>query len=428
MVSWNRILVPVVAAMGLFACNRPDPVSPRPDASTGSARVALPALPAGYLAGGSAALFSMDITGPDMNPIYVAETLFVGRSTTVEVTGIPPGQRVFHGVLYRIDSTGLDTMATHEGSAYAEIRTGATANVPLFLKSTGSGSAHVCLQVEGWPMDSSCVQPPPPHPYPNLAGCYALTVTKHGPREDTLFKAGLRLSQYDSSLFGVVTWKSGARDSAMGFVLNQYAGFILGTDSNSLMFQGRPDSATGRLIGFFNLPARGISGAAVAVPAPCDSIVPPDTTVPPDTIVPPPPKDSGRLDTVQCWNIKQQTVDGRAMKGSVWVGWRAMSTHAWFQWDGGDSFAMDNGTVPVVDQALYLFGKLPGGFAHPNRSAIETGHYKAKIGSGGSLTNGTAYARAGSTNYTSSDLFAEWSGSPAACPERAYAKVLSLFP
>ena len=102
--------------------------------------------------------------------------------------------------------------------------------------------------------------------------------------------------------------------------------------------------------------------------------------------------------------------------------------HAWFKWNGNDSFAMDNGSTPLVDQALYLFGKLPGGFAHPNRSAIENGHYKAKIGADGTLMNGTAYARTGSTDFVSSDLFAEWTGTPASCPEKAYPKVLSLFP
>jgi hypothetical protein len=408
------MLVPVAAALSLFACNRPDPVSTGPNAVSGSARVVLPALPVDYLPAGATAVFRLDITGPDMSPMYAAETLYVGKTTTMEVDGIPPGNRVFHGVLYRLDSTGLDTAATHEGSAYAAIQSGATANVALFLKSTATGSAHVCLLVEGWPMDSSCIEPPPPPRYPNLAGCYALTVTKHGPKEDTLFQAKLSISQFDSSLFAVTTWKSGAKDSATGFILLGDTGFYLGSNPSQFIFKGIADSGSGSLRGYFQNNARGISGDAIAVPAPCDSVV-----------VPVP--DSSELDTVRCWAVQQTTVDGRMMTGELWAGWRDTSMQAWFQWSNVAAFGMDNGSIPAQGSTLYLFGTLPGGFAHPARSALEMGHYKAKIAANGMLQSGAAYARAGSTDYTSADKFADWTGSPIACPERARAVIAGRF-
>jgi hypothetical protein len=427
MVFWNRtlnrILIPAIAAMGLFACNRPDPVSPAPDAATGSARVALPALPADYLAGAAAAWFRLDITGPDMAPIFVAETLYVGRSAVLEVNGIPPGTRVFHGVLYRIDSAGqfdttaFDTTATHEGSTRAVIQAGATASVALFLKSTASGSAHVCLQVEGWPVDSSCVKPPPPPPpLPYLGGCYALTVTKKGPRQDTLFQAKLSITEYDSSLFAVATWKSGAKDSALGYAIPGARIFYLGLNVGQFQFQGDVDS-NGTLRGYFQDSARGIFGNAVAVPALCDSAAPP----PPEDSVP------VLLDKVGCWRVQQTTVDGRVMEGSLWAGWQGASVQAWFQWNGVGGFAMDNDSLPATGSTLYLFGTLPGGFGHPARSAIEIGHYKAKIAAGGNLESGAAYARVGSTNNSTSDKFADWTGTPVACPERAYPVIADLF-
>jgi hypothetical protein len=413
MVSWKRILVPVAAAMGLFACDRADPVSHGPDAATGSARVALPALPSGYLAAGATARLRLDITGQGMTPIYFEQTLSEGKPTTLDMEGIPPGLRIFHGVLMRIDSTGWDSSITHEGSVSAEIQATATANVALFLKSTGTGSAHVCLQVEGWPLDSTCVKPPPPV-FPSYAGCYALTVTKHGPRHDTLFQAKLRILQSDSSLFAVTTWNSGAKDSAEGIVTP--FGFNIGPRAAQFQFTGHSDSSTvGGLLGYFQDSARGIYGNAVAVPAPCD------------TAVAPPPS----LDTVICWGIEQTTLDGRQMKGSLWTGWRGASMHAWFQWNGSPAyaFAMDNGTVPVGGTAaLYFFGTLPGGFAHPTRNVLEMGHYKTIVAADGTLTYGAAYARFGSTDYTTADKFADWTGAPMVCPEPARAQVASLFP
>lgn len=413
--SWKRILAPVIASLGLFACDRPDAVPTGPDAATGTARVALPALPAGYLAGAEAAWLRLDITGPGMVPIFAAETLYVGQSATLEVKGIPPGTRVFHGTLYRTDSAGGDTAATHEGSVTALIQAGATANVPLFLKSTDSGSAHICLQVEGWPVDSSCAQPPPQPRYPDLAGCYALTVTKPGPRQDSLFKATLRITQYDSSLFAVATWKSGAKDSATGYVLPGGGGFYLGSHPSQFVFKGNLDTGSGGLSGYFQDSARGISGDASAGRVACDTVTPP-------------PPDSVYLDSLLCWNVRQSTVDGRNMTGTLWAGWRGASLRAWFEWNDLSAFRMDNGTIPAGGSStLYLFGTLPGGFGHPARSALEMGHYKAKLNLGGALQNGAAYARAGTTDFTGADKFADWSGAPMACPDRARSMVTALF-
>jgi hypothetical protein len=97
----------------------------------------------------------------------------------------------------------------------------------------------------------------------------------------------------------------------------------------------------------------------------------------------------------------------------------------WFQW-GASGFAMDNQGAPVHSGTLYLFGNLPGGFAHPMRSVIEYGHYKAKLDSAGRLIYGTASAHAGTGGFTEADKFADWSGGQYACPEQARATLAKL--
>jgi len=173
-----------MAAFSLSACDQADksPVQADPHGGQGSARIALPKLPAGYLAAqGQQAWFSLIISGQGMSPL--TRTWIVGPDAPppLSVDGIPAGLRSFRGRLIRIDSAGGDTTVTHEGVDSAWIQRDSVAEVHLFLSQLGSvGSAHVCVEVEGWASDSACVQPPPP-PIGSVSGCYALAVSKPGP-------------------------------------------------------------------------------------------------------------------------------------------------------------------------------------------------------------------------------------------------------
>ena len=297
--KWKRVLVPALAAFGLFACDPDDSAGPAQGVA-GAARVAVPALPADYLTAGSKAIFYLDVTGPGMAPIHYSTALSEGKPVNMVISGIPAGgSRVFHGLLVRVDSTRRDTLATHEGSDTVAIAAGPATDVHLYLKALAAGTARVCLDVEGWPANPAC-----------------------------------------------------------------------------------------------------------------DSATPPDRTA--------------GFDSVECWKVSQTTVDGRAMQGTLWVGWRAASLAGWFQWDWNKAaFAVTNGTAPASGGTLYLYGTLPGGFGHPMVSAIEQAHYKAKLSAAG-LDLGAAYARAGTGDFTTDDKLADWGGKPYACPEAARTKLASL--
>jgi len=70
----------ILAALGLYACNQSDK-SPVQVESTGkgSARIALPALPAGFLIDSSQkALFTLEVSGPTKDTIRRSEYLLPG--------------------------------------------------------------------------------------------------------------------------------------------------------------------------------------------------------------------------------------------------------------------------------------------------------------------------------------------------------------
>jgi hypothetical protein len=513
------------ALLGLAACDREDksPTSPDPKAAMGSARIALPKLPAGYVDSGQQALFALTISGSGMVPIQKSWYLSPDHSEPIVVGGIPVGVRSFYGRLIRLDAG--DTTVTHEGTDSAYIQRDTTAEVHLFLRAAGLGSVHVCVEVEGWPADPTCIVPPP---MPWVAGCYDLTVSNFSPTGDSLYRASLRIDQMDSVLFGFIDWKSGGHDTSAGRLFPGPAayfgyeqpgdfqfksmvdsnGFLQGPfferkmgiegfargirascvpetlpppppprvpkvegcyalsvlksgpqedtifngklrlfqkdtavvaeivwsplakdtssgivhvypDGKAVVYvsqgkftlKGMFDSAQGLSNINFYSASRGIDGEGVAPPAACDSPVPPNETV--------------RFDSVECWQVAQKTADGRAMKGTLWAAWKGASLVGWFKWDGYPGFAMDNGTAPVGTSTLYLFGNLPGGFAHPERSVIERGHYKAKLAAG-QLDTGAAYARAGANDFTSADKFADWTGSAYACTDQAHLTLAKL--
>lgn len=391
-----------LAALGLAACDRESPSPTSPEAAgSGSARIALPELPAGYLADPSQrAFFSLVITGPGNDTLRRSAYLLPGGAGhDLTVDGIPAGPTRFLGTLYRTDSAGGTGAPTHTGTDSAVIRPGQTAQVHLFLRKY-TGSANVCVEVEGWPSDPACLPKPKPI---DVGGCYALQVKANG--SDTVIRATLRILQKDTSLFGTIAWPWGLTDTATGIL--RWDGVVY------LGWQGRADfvfkadvDSSGRLSGWFRDGSLGIDGNAQAFPGACG-------------IAPPPPKPSARFDSVLCWNVAQKTLDGRDMQGTLWAGWAGDSLRAWFKWEGYIGFYMDNETAPAHDGTLYLFGVLQGGFAHPDRDAIENGHYKARLTASGRLETGAAYAHPGVGGFTSGDGFADWSGSPYACPDEA---------
>jgi hypothetical protein len=259
-----------LAALGLSGCDRQDrsPTQPDEKGLTGSARVALPSLPAGYLADSTqTAWFSLSITGPGMTPILKSWTLSPNHSEPVLVQGIPAGMRNFYGRLVRVDPGKGDTTITHVGTDSAYIQSGAVAEVHLYLKAAGSGSAHVCVEVEGWPADPTCIVPPP---VINVAGCYSLRViNSNAARGQDTLEARLRITQSDTSLQAWVTWASGQTDSTIGAILfgeTVYVGW--GAAGSAFHFKAARDSM-GVLHGWVMDADRNLSGEAHARPAPC---------------------------------------------------------------------------------------------------------------------------------------------------------------
>lgn len=207
MLSWKRILVPAAAAFGLLACNQPDPSAVPPESASGSARVALPELPSGYLAGYAQAILYLDVTGPGMAPIRIAAPLAEGKAGSVDVKGIPPGKpRVFHGLLVRIDGSKKDSTVTHEGSDTTGIQAGVVTEVHLFLKANGLGGAHVCLDVEGWPSNPACGKPPIPQPgFPKVdsLACWAV---EQRTTDGRTMKGSLWVAWRGAALQGLFQW------------------------------------------------------------------------------------------------------------------------------------------------------------------------------------------------------------------------------
>jgi hypothetical protein len=254
-----------LAAFGLFACNQERIAEPAGSkhgkAITGAARIALPALPKEYLSdsgGAEAAWFALTVSGAGMESIRKTWALKPGHSESLHLDGIPVGLRSFHGALLKI-SAG-DTVITHEGGDSAWIERDSVAEVHLYLRRAGGGSARVCVEVEGWPADPSCIKPPI-IPVIDYHGCWRITVQQHGvpPAADTFFDAQLSFRQNDSLLTAVVTWAGGAQDSASGYVINDGTVYI-GYQGGAFTFKGGADSTGTYLRGHLRSPGRGVYG------------------------------------------------------------------------------------------------------------------------------------------------------------------------
>jgi len=325
-----------LALLGLFGCDVRDrsPTQPEAAGGKGSARIALPRLPAEYLSDSAAqAWFSLSITGPGMVPISRTWPLTREAGAAVVVNGIPAGMRVFLGKLIKLDAVNGDTTVTHEGGDTAYIGRDSVSEVFLYLKASTLGSAHVCVEVEGWPSDSSCIPPPPPSPV-MAAGCYALQVTKAGPipGHDTVFAGSLRIGQWDTSVTAAVTWESGQVDSTWGIVRADGVVYLGLGGGGAFLFKSQFDS-TGALTGWFQDTVRGISGVGRAIPKSCS----PDTSI------------AAR----RCYAFLQTDVKGLSSQGRLaFVQYRNnVWNRAYTHWDGAASRlspytgSMDSGAV-----------------------------------------------------------------------------------
>jgi hypothetical protein len=391
-----------LAAFSMSACNQPDksPVQADPQGSKGSARIALPKLPAGYLAAaGQQAWFSLTVTGQGMAPMTRSWIVGPDAPPPLAVDGIPVGLRSFRGRLIRIDSLGGDTTVTHEGVDSAWIQRDSVAEVHLFLHQLGSvGSAHVCVEVEGWASDSSCVPPPPPPPEP-LFGCYALVVSKPGPipGKDSLFKGSLNIMRTDSLVFGTVTWSPGYTDSASGVYFGG-SNINLGTGRFSdFSFQAQRDSV-GRLTGYFYDSLRSIMGNAQATPASCY----PETTVTP----PPPPPPVRRL----CFAFSQAQSDGKNLKGRVGFEVHGDYANTYTHWNGFASAAgvttLLMGSLDSAGLVIWPFSPPSGMF--PKNLGVDSAEYEVTI------TGATGQGKIMKLNAPTRAL-GSWTGSRAAC-------------
>jgi hypothetical protein len=121
----------------------------------GTAIVYLPAIPADFLSKALAeGRLELAITGPAMEPIVYSWAFSAMPAEPVYVRGIPAGSpRVFTGRLF--DSRGF---MTHKGEVATAVRPGETVEVTLRL-SRLSGSAIVCVEIEGLPGSCEPVAP-----------------------------------------------------------------------------------------------------------------------------------------------------------------------------------------------------------------------------------------------------------------------------
>lgn len=436
----NRLFQAVgfaLAAFGLFACNQPDKIA-APGTGThsqsgkGGAHVRLPTIPAGYLAktapgSQSKAVFALTIYGQGMAPIYQSWVLTPGQPQSAYISDIPVGYRTFYGRLIKMDTAFGDTSVTHEGSDSAWIERDSITEVNLFLRKAGGGTAHVCVEVEGWPSDSTCYKPPIPD-YSWFGGCWNLSVLKKGvtSRQDTVFKGSLSIRQWDTAVSAVVTWNSGARDSAWGRVYGST--ILLGNGNGTFTLKAylepsKVDTTNPiELRGWFNSMARGIDGEATGSRAPCDTITfPPIDTVifpPIDTIFP--PIDTGFVPGIDsnavCWAVWQRLNNGAYHTGILSLVRTDSAAWGALRWTGFPEMRVTNGNAPSLDSTLYLYGDLPPGMTSVPDGVTHHAHYKAKLRPFG-LDTGAIYSTWMPGEFTTGDHFGSWGGKPISCQD-----------
>jgi len=272
----------------------------------------------------------------------------------------------FIGRIFRLDPVSGKAEETHVGMDSAFIDAGGTAQIRLVLRRF-TGSADICIEVEGWASDSSCLPPPPPPIDTSLAGCYVLNVLKTGttPGHDTLTTASLHISQYDSTMKATVRWNSGQVDSASGY-LNANGTFFFGYGGPSnFQFTGAQSAIGDTLVGWFNDSLRHIMGSARANLTSC---------LPETTIVEPEP-------IKVCFNFTQSKANGKTDTGRVGIedngAWANVYTH----WNGfGSAYSYDSKRIGSLDSSGFVEWHLhPPAGMFPDNLHIDSAAYSLTI-------------------------------------------------
>jgi hypothetical protein len=277
-----------LAVLATFACNHQEssPTQVEEKNQTGTARMAMPKLPVTYLADSNqTAFFVLTIEGENMMRIQRTWNLATVKSKELTIDAIPAGMQHFHGELIRIDLNSGDSSVTHQGDDSVAIVPFGISDVHLYLKSKNSGTAHICVEVEGWPSESSCngSSNPPALPPPALPldpkkdpfGCWTITVqlNPEKPDPDSVLQGRLSIVQIDSNWMGEFTWSDGSKDTALA-PLELLRGGVLyfGNGVGSLVFKATKlsDSAWS---GTFLLERLGIMGNAVANRTFCEDVM-----------------------------------------------------------------------------------------------------------------------------------------------------------
>ncbi len=408
------------AIFGLFGCNQSESLATGPivGGPMGSAMIKLPALPKDYLAktgAGTQALFVLSISGEGMQPIRKSWTLYPGHVDSVVITGIPSGFfRNFTGQLFQMDSMNLDSTLTHEGIDNAYIESNKTADINLFLHEKGAGSAHVCITIEKWTTDTTCINAHPTLPFPiQVAGCWKISVTKKGsePKFDSVFTGKLSIHQWDSALSGTVTWNSGEQDSSTGYIVSNGSHRVVfgSTQSNwQFSFNAILDSTGSVLSGVFVSPIRNITGNFVAALTTCDTLIVP-TPQPSDTIK-------------NCYIVSQTLKMGKGGTGrlalvsyrSQWYGDQISS--AIFRWNGyPDMQVYGQITGSLWDSCfINLRGIAPPGMIGRNDTILDSLEYHATLVNDSSTFSGRVLRMTSALPIANGT----WKGTPSACTEK----------
>jgi hypothetical protein len=161
-----------------------------------------------------------------------------------------------------------------------EVKRNSIVDVTLRLLRVDDGSARVCVDIEDWPKNPACPQPPPPPKPTVFSGCWKLIVTKTNalPGTDPVEAGILTITQQDSNLTGKIVWKSGARDSSRGHVRydGRYAYFDDSVSPGSFYIKSVIDSGRTGLYGHISSVSRNLYGDFKAARTACDAVHPVD--------------------------------------------------------------------------------------------------------------------------------------------------------
>lgn len=382
----------------LAACMQQENPSLGPDArdeAVGEAEIHLPSLPPGFLSKASAiegtlltdtvvgprrAMFILTLSGAGMAPRRESWPMDDSSPGPIRVANIPAGLRLFKGEL------AAGGAVAYVDSAWAMVEAGKMATVHLRLRQT-SGSAKVCVEVEGLPLPAGCA---PVRRIPDVSGCWKFLL----PSADSGQAAVLRILQRDSLLEGVIRWPDGSVDTSRGFVnADRYVNFPL--PLSPWGFGGQVDSLGQSLSGsLIRMRQSTFAGTIIAHKGPCGS----------DTV---------RIDSsFTCWDVTQQ-LDGRGTSGRLSLRDIAGTLQGFFQWDCCTGMPVQGvGRTVNGNYGLYLYGNLPAGLSLSPMDAPDSVHYKGQVARGGIIEFGTV------TGMDSTGAMAqrgEWKGARSAC-------------